>query len=95
MNKRDDHIKGISNVRSKNIDDEQLRNTKRIYRGRDGRQYSCREVEANALIIQYTVQYRGSTELRRRHTFVFHVKQVDIAIDTSPMSFTWRFPPPV
>lgn len=29
-------------------------------------------------------------ELRRRHTFVFHVKQVDIAIDTSPMPFTWR-----
>lgn len=53
-----------------------------------------REVEANALIIQCGVQYRGSTELRRRHTFVFHVKQVDIAIDTSPMPFTWRSPPP-
>lgn len=48
----------------------------------------CRVVEANALIIQYSVQYRGSTELRRRYTFVFHVKQVDIAIDTSPMPFT-------
>lgn len=50
----------------------------------DGR----KAIEANALIIQYSMQYRESTELRCWHTFVFHVKQVDIAIDTSPMPFT-------
>lgn len=51
------------------------------------------EIEANALIIQYSVQYRGSTEAATPATFVFHVKQVDIAIDTSPMPFTWHSPP--
>lgn len=74
---------------SKNIDDGQ---NKRINRQRDGRQYSLggREVEGNALIIQYSAQYRGTAELQRQHTFVFHLKQVDIADDASPMPFAGR-----
>lgn len=44
-----------------------------------------REAKSDGLIIQYSVQYRRSTEPRRRHTFVFHLKQVDIAVDASPV----------
>lgn len=79
-------------LESKNVDDGQ---NKRINRQRDGRQYSlgshgdC-EVEANALIIQYSAQYRETAELQRQHTFVFHLKQVDIADDASPMPFAGR-----
>lgn len=51
----------------------------------------CLVAEADALIIQCSVQYRRSTETATPYTFVFHVKQVDIAIDTSPVP--WRSPP--
>lgn len=46
-----------------------------------------REVKVNALIIQYSAQYRGTAEFQRQHTFVFHLKQVDIADDASPTPF--------